>query len=261
MNKPLKVAHLVNNVGPAGKEVGIVKIMRHFDPQRVESSLVVLNEVHRHGGMNYDGLDLIHLKIPKGNSIKVPLQLRDLFRERKFDIIHTHSWGTLLEGILGARFAGVPVVIHGEHGTFPQKPLHLFIQNFFWRWADQVLSVSDELRKKLADRTGFPAKRIKVILNGVDEKRFFRDRRLRSEFRSEMGFAEKDFVIGTVGRITQVKNHPMLIRAFGRNHVYLKGGRLMARKKALLVIDMLKDFVEEGAALEVPATRDIIHGR
>lgn len=32
----------------------------------------------------------------------------------------------------------------------------------------------------------------------------------------------------------------------------------MSRKKALLVIDMLKDFVDEGAPLRVPATRRII---
>lgn len=33
----------------------------------------------------------------------------------------------------------------------------------------------------------------------------------------------------------------------------------MGRKKALLVIDMLKDFVEEGAPLEVPETRKIVN--
>ena len=32
----------------------------------------------------------------------------------------------------------------------------------------------------------------------------------------------------------------------------------MKHKKALLIIDMLNDFVREGAPLEVPSTRNII---
>lgn len=212
----LHVAHLVNYLGPAGKERGIMKLIDNIDTERFDNTIICVNAIREHAGMDYSRFRIINLDMPLGNNFNLPFILKKLFREEKFDIIHTRSWGTLLEGVLGAKLAGAPVVIHGEHGTFPEKWPHTLLQNLFWRWSDQMVTVSAELGKKLSNATGFPFERMQHLLNGVDDSLFFADDSLRSEFRKRFEFSDDDFIVGTIGRFYPVKNHPMLYRAAKR---------------------------------------------
>lgn len=211
--RKIRLAHLVHVIGPAGKELGILKLIDHLDQEKFEIFIVVIGVIYEGPTINLPKEQVICLDHPGGNSIALPLKLRKIFSDYRFDIVHTHSWNTLLEGVIAAKLAGIPMIIHQEHGTFPQGNLHCRLQNFFWRRADKMLSVSGELNKKLAAKTGFPLENIQAILNGVDDKRFYPDDKLRQNFREKFGFSNQDFIIGTVGRMATVKNHAMLLRA------------------------------------------------
>ena len=233
MNTPptrVKIAQLINYVDRSGKEMGILKLLNHLNTDIFDNTLVVVNEVTEWDLLNLEKYGLEQLEFEGGNSLKLPLMFRDAFRKGDYDIVHTRSWVNLVDGILGARLARIPIVIHQEHGTFPQQLRHRLVQPMFWGWANRLLSVSGLLADKLCDVTGFPRERVDVILNGVDDSRFYPDHSLRSEFRSEFGFTEEDIIIGTVGRLNPVKNLPMLLRAAGqlnnqgqRVHVVLTG--------------------------------------
>lgn len=213
MQKKIKVIHLVNDLVPAGKEIGILKLVKHLDNGVFDSSLVVFRGIIALDVNDLSEYNFVCFNKRQGNDIRLPFKLASFFRQHKPDIVHTHSWGTLVEGILGAKMGRVPVIIHGEHGTFPQTPLHLRIQRFFWNRADVVLSVSDKLKDILSNAVGFPSERIQVILNGVEAKKFFHSDELRKQFYERFNFSEGDFIVGTVGRLNSVKNQQMIIRA------------------------------------------------
>ncbi len=209
----IRIAHLINYLAPAGKEIGILKLLHNLDQTIFDSTLIVLNKTHTSEVLNLKKIKLIKLDQGEGNNIKLPFQLSKLFKQHRFDIVHTHSWGTLIEGIVGAKLAGVPVIIHGEHGTFPRQVPHRYIQPLFWRMTNRVLSVSGDLGKTLSVVTGFPIDKIDVILNGVNETKFYPSQKLKLDFRREFNFSGDDFIIGAVGRLTGVKNQAMLLRA------------------------------------------------
>lgn len=211
-NKKIKVAHVMNTIGGGGKELGILKLIRHMDTSQFHNELVILNKIYENQVPDLDRFNIVELQIPAGNHPGTPFKLAKLFREKQYDIVHTRSWGALVEGVLGAKFARSPVIIHGEHGTFPEKFPHSLIQRIFWDRADCILSVSDVLGKKLSAVTGFDNRKVQVILNGVDENLFFPDTDLRTEFRRRFGFGESDFIVGAVGRFNPVKNFPMIIK-------------------------------------------------
>jgi sugar transferase (PEP-CTERM/EpsH1 system associated) len=209
----IRVGHIVNEITPAGKETGIVKLLKHLNPQRFESYIFALSGIRSFGIMDIENLNITALNKENGNDWHIPLELYKLLKRYQIDIVHTHSWGTLVEGFLGAKLARVPLIIHGEHGSFPVRWHQRQVQRLLWRLSYTVLSVSDDLRQRLSGTIPFPEKRIKVIPNGVKEEQFFPSTSLREEFRKKFNFSREDFIVGTVGRFSEVKNQQMLLRA------------------------------------------------
>jgi len=220
----IRVTHLINYLAPAGKEMGVIKLIKNLDSNAFESSIIALNAIRNTSVLNLKEIDVYCMNHSGGNSLTLPVKLAKLFKKQRPHIIHTHSWGTLLEGVIAAKLAKIPAIIHGEHGTFPQKKPHLLFQRFFWVKAEQVISVSSELRNRLSQATRFPRNKIKVILNGVEKKRFYVCGDQRQLFRKKYSFSEDEFIIGTVGRLTKVKNQLMLLRAC--KEIVKRGGQI-----------------------------------
>ena len=146
-----------------------------------------------------------------GNDPKLVASLYGLIRRERPDVLHTHAWGTLCEGVIAGKLAGVPCIVHGEHGTMELKPRNLWVQRNVWRFVDRVLSVSSELAERMAKETGFPRQAITVIRNGVDLSRFGSID--RGAARTRLGLGAEEYAIGTVGRLVPVKDQLSLLRA------------------------------------------------
>lgn len=213
----IRVMHLIHQLGAGGAENGIVNLANHIDQERFQMAVCAFVR----GGVLTRRLDkgriaLFEAEKSPGNDLGLPVALVRLFRQWKPDIVHTHAWGTLCEGVAAARIAGVPSVVHGEHGTIQRRRRNLLVQRTFWRLTDRVLSVSSHHASELASVVGFPESRITVLPNGVDNRRFHGARRGRQSVRDSMGFGGDDIAVGTVGRLVPVKNQRLLIDAFSR---------------------------------------------
>ena len=79
--------------------------------------------------------------------------------------------------------------------------------------ADQVFTVSQELRHYHARQAWLSPDRIRVIYNGVDAGRFRPRPELRLNLRPELGIPVDSFVIGSVGRLVRIKDFLTLLRA------------------------------------------------
>ena len=73
--------------------------------------------------------------------------------------------------------------------------------------------MSYQLRDVHARATGFPARRIEVIHNGVDSRRFYPDAAVRAQVRDGLGIGDHEFCIGAVANLLPVKDHMTLLRA------------------------------------------------
>jgi sugar transferase (PEP-CTERM/EpsH1 system associated) len=144
------------------------------------------------------------------------LRMARLFRRFRPDIVHTRNW-TCLDAIIGARLAGVRVVIQGEHGRDAADPegrnrLRRRIRRSLAPLVTRYVTVSRDLYRWLVEDVGIPRRKVTQIYNGVDCERFApADRR---EARRAAGLPEEGMLIGTVGRLDPVKDYAGLIRAF-----------------------------------------------
>ena len=133
------------------------------------------------------------------------------------DIVHSRNWGCI-ETVPAARWAGSYAVVHGEHGfdsnlVGGEPRRRAWFRRAAFEMADRVLAVSYQTRALHAQQTGFPASRITVIHNGVNERLFFPDPASRARARAELGIAEGEFCIGSVANLAPVKDLMTTLRA------------------------------------------------
>jgi len=129
-------------------------------------------------------------------------------------IVHTHNFISHVHAAPVARLAGIPVV-HTKHG----RALTSFawskrFRRFLYQLADRIVVVSNETGESFRAKSGVDRAKIVVIYNGIDTARF-RDLD-RAGARRELGINESAIVFGSVSRLDPVKDHPTMIRAFGR---------------------------------------------
>jgi len=209
--RPVRVMHVIYRLQFGGTELGLIKLVNALNRSRVASSICSCRPADGVKTRLSNDVALFELIRREGNDPLLVLRLARLMRRERPDVVHSHAWGTLCEGLVAARLAGVPIVVHGEHGTLDLRPRNVRVQRWAWGRVDRVLSVSSQLTDRMASGVGFPASRITTIRNGVDLSRFAMAD--RGAARAALGLASDDFVVGTVGRLVPVKNQRLLLES------------------------------------------------
>jgi glycosyltransferase involved in cell wall biosynthesis len=154
---------------------------------------------------------------------RLALELRQIFRRERFQIVHTHNPKPGVIGRPAARAAGVPIVVNTVHGFYatPDDPLTrrapvMSLEAVAARFSDLELFQSAE-DLGWARRIGaVPADRARYLGNGIDLSRFDPKRTDPSriaELRMELGIPEDALVVGTMGRLVAEKGLHELLEA------------------------------------------------
>ncbi len=213
-DEKIHIAFLVHTYGFGGLENMVTNLVNHLDPNRFKSTIISFAPLKPlNNRVDLNCVRVLSLNKKGGNNPVLIFKIWRMLKKIGVDIVQTHNWGTALEGILGAKLAGISGIVHAERGTIEDKERNKGLQRFLWGFADQVLSVSEAHRKKVASIIGFPHEQIKGIVNGVDTERFFPNPGIKGEIRKKLGLKKSSLCIGTVGSLRPVKNQSLLIKA------------------------------------------------
>jgi sugar transferase (PEP-CTERM/EpsH1 system associated) len=215
---PIRVLHVVNSLGKGGLENGLVNLIDRMDPGRFEHVVCTIRGL----GENLERLPRARIQVlslarPGSQSrFQTPALVRTIRRFQP-DIVHSRNWAAI-EGVVAGRLARAHAVVHSEHGlemraAAKEPRRRVYFRRAAFELADRVLAVSHQLRDLHARRTGFPARKITVIHNGVDATQFFPDPDTRARMRQEMRIPESAFCIGCVANLLPVKDHATLLAA------------------------------------------------
>ena len=215
------VAHVIHRLDVGGLENGLVNLINRIPAERFRHAIVCLTDYSEFRQRIKRGdVPVFALNKPPGNSPVTHVKLWRLLKQLRPDIVHTRNLGAL-EGTLTAALAGVPIRIHGEHGRDiddldGRNIRRQIMRRLFKPFVNHYIAVSRDLESYLQQRIAVPHSRIAQIYNGVDSERFHPAGERREEVPCA-GFAGTgDFVIGTVGRMQDVKDQLTLARAFVR---------------------------------------------
>ncbi len=161
---------------------------------------VLVDEVIRRGWKHISIPSLVREINPR-KDWSACLELAQVLKEEKVDILHTHSSKTGLLGRVVGKLNKVPTVIHTVHG-YPfhkyQNPfLYHFYQGVEWlagKFCDYLVSVNQEDAEIAKRVLKIPAHKVKYIPNGAIPQK---QRKI---------FPREEIVIGSLSRFWKQKN-------------------------------------------------------
>jgi Glycosyltransferase len=182
------------------------------------------------------------------------VELRNRFRELRPDIVHTHNPKPGVYGRLAARAARVPAIVNTVHGLYAMPDDSLVKRGVVYSLERIAAAASHaELVQNPEDiptlrSLGVPDRKLTLLGNGVDLKRFRSDRltpERRAALRAEWGVGPDDVVCGVVGRLVWEKGYRELFAAaralrpmLPRVHFVVVGGLDVAKSDQLSQSDL-----------------------
>jgi glycosyltransferase involved in cell wall biosynthesis len=178
------------------------------------------------------------------------LRTAKLFRRLKPDVVHTHQLATLLYGGAAARLLRVPVVIHTEHGReryctrFQTRVLGRIAGSF----CDIFYCLTADMANEVKAAAVVTGRKVRVIQNGIDMSAFTEPVFDGDVVRRSLGVPAEAPLVGTVGRLTEVKRQDVLIRAFAAARQKYPAARLVLVGDGPLLADLRALAAELGVA-------------
>ena len=218
--RPL-IAHVLHRFDTGGHENGVVNLINRMPVERFRHAVIALTEITEFSRrIQRDDVQLIALNKPPGQGLWMFPRMRNLLRDLQPVIVHTRNLGAL-EMAMPAAWAGVPVRVHGEHGWDISDPdgrskKFRLARRLYRPFVHQYIALSRHLGRYLVDHIGVASQRVAQLYNGVDAERF------RPRDGDRISIAGSPFtspalwLVGTVGRLSPIKDQVMLARAFVR---------------------------------------------
>lgn len=149
-------------------------------------------------------------------------RIKEIIREFKPDIVHTHASKAGAVGRLAAIHCKVPVIVHTFHGHvfhsyFGKGKTFFFksVERYLAQRSDAIITISDLQKKELTEVFNITdPRKTHVIPLGFDLDRFTKNtEQKRKEFRENYKVRNDELAIGIIGRLAPIKNHELFIDA------------------------------------------------
>jgi len=206
----IHIGHVVLSLRPGGLENGVVNVINGLPADRFVSTVYCLQEAGEFAQrLRAPGCSVREYGLKPGNDLRLPFRLSRDLRGDGVQVLHARNSEAFFYGYAAARLSGIRAVIHSEHGRASRESgLRRRLQGWMLRRRIRAFAVSRELARRLEVELGLPGGTFGVIYNGVDLDRFSKCDAGPCQSRGG------PVTIGSVGRLVDVKNYPLLLRAF-----------------------------------------------
>ncbi len=148
-------------------------------------------------------------------------RIKEIIKEFKPDIIHTHAAKAGALGRMAAFSCNVPVVVHTFHGhTFHSyfnpviASIFVNIERYLAKRSTAIVTISEGQKIELCEKYRIcELDKAKVIPLGFDLEKFQQNTdEKRVKFRNLFQIDEDEIAIGIIGRLVPIKNHELFLK-------------------------------------------------
>jgi len=215
----MKILHIITDLDVGGAEKVLYNLI---SLQKEKSSIVVsLTSLGSLGRQLVDnGFDVVALNLKFYNLPFVVFRLFKLIREHNPYVVQTWLYHADLIGGFSAKLAGVKYIVWGIRTTELKSGSHITgvlrkISAWLSYWIPiKIVVVAEKARQKHV-LLGYDPSKMVLIPNGFDTKAVQVSVGLVAQFKRTVSIADGDFVIGCVGRLSQVKGQDVFVKSAG----------------------------------------------
>ena len=239
------VIHIITTIERGGAENQLFILVNEQIASNLEVGVIYLKgkaELERE--MIASGVNVIS-DVANAPVLTQVLRLKKILRQHK-GVVHAHlpRAELLTKSALGKK--SFVITRHNTEPFFPKAPE--FVSRILSRWStsqtNSIIAISEAVKIYLRSSLEISKKKeIFVVPYGyVKNTKFDKSRQL--DLIKKYGLNRKDFVVGTIGRLTQQKNYPTMLVAFKLFSKYLDNAKILIIGVGHLEKE-LKDFALE----------------
>ncbi len=211
----IKILHIVSSLSGGGVERMLYNYYENLDRDSVKFDFVV------HGsnvGMLEEKLiemnsDIYHV-IPKKEAVlRNFFQIKKIIKSGNYDIVEVHQNFSSFPALFAAYIHGVKTRIIHAHGCVKNEKQTLALKTY--RFLNKVFATDFAACSNDAGLWLYGEsfnKKVKIINNAIDDKKFRYDENIREKYRKELGLKNDDICLLQVGRFSHEKNHAFTLR-------------------------------------------------
>jgi glycosyltransferase involved in cell wall biosynthesis len=237
----MKIVRIIARLNVGGPARHVVWLTKELQTEEFQSVLLTGTVPEGEEDMNYfafqNKVEPVYIpEMSRELSPKDIVSLWKVYRRiliEKPDIIHTHTakagtigraagflyrwltWKTLVGKPRRVKFVHTyhGHVFHSYYGNLKTK-IFLFIEKFLARLAtDKIIVISRQQFDEIHGKFGVGrAEQFEIVQLGIDLEPFENAREKRKILRDEIGAGDDEILVGFVGRLTEIKNVPLLLK-------------------------------------------------
>lgn len=210
-----RILHLIQTSGPGGAEKLVLSLAQNVN-DNYTSVVGLLKKGWLCTQLQRQGIQTEI--VPSGGrfDLTLVLNLKNLIRKEKIDIIHSHLLDMNFYSSLAARFAGVPHICT-EHGDIHHVSKKINLNTYakiiiLSRLSNKIIFVSQFTKDRFLDLAKLNPQKSAVIYNGINQKEYTSTADIKKK-KDELGIKEDELIIGNVANLYPVKGHIYLLKA------------------------------------------------
>lgn len=249
-DKSIRIAHIVGKWVGGGVEAVLMNYYRNIDRNKIQfdffcdedSTNIPYDEIKKLGGKV--------ILIPSyTNVFDYHKTLKNILKEKKYKIIHSHINTLSVFPLFAAKCANVPIRIAHSHSTsnikeFKRHIMKTILRPFSKLFSTHYFSCTKEAGKFLFGNKTYNSGKVFVLNNAIDLDKYSYDLNLRNAKRKELNIKNNKIVVGCVGRFMKQKNYDFLIDIYNEFHNEVKNSLLVLVGQGPLM-DKIKEKINK----------------
>jgi glycosyltransferase involved in cell wall biosynthesis len=198
-----------------GAEAVLYSLVSHFKQQGCEQHVLYI-----HAGPYKERIQALGIPVHQVSGVFFRydlfffIRLFLLLKKLQPSCVHTLLWAANCSGRLIACLLKIPCISVYHNNVNQDGVIRSVLDQLTLHAAGHIVTVSQEVKTSLENRTINPACPVSIIRNGIDYQLFKRNALAFAKKRSAVAIADDDIVIGSVARFHPVKNLDLLITSF-----------------------------------------------
>lgn len=230
-DKKIKVVNIIPSLQDGGIEAQLPRLYKALGPERFEFHVYCLANIEKHYPLKrFEDIGCIvrvfgFVNVNRKyyhffrNAAEV-IKLAYCLKKDRFDVVNYHDFFSATMSrfaLLFSRFLFYKPkrsILTLHNMQFWLGGIHRFINRALSPFTDYVVCVSQSVYNFSKENDKLKDDKYLLVMNGINIDEFKPDKQVYQEFRKELGYTEKDILLGQIGTFSVRKGQKYLIEAF-----------------------------------------------